>query len=139
MVISGKNTMEFPLMKLLVERADIQTKKMSEKGELNKGESLSVEDVVQMECENINIGWDSYATKSGLPEMPKGVSIPNKDFFAVKSILASDMEYTTGVVASLVATTCQWLGMSLKDAIDHAQKGANPEAGSPKKALFRSA
>jgi|GEM_PF-2404257 len=127
MIVSGKSTMEFPLMKLLEERTGIQTQKMTEEGNLNKGESLSVNDVVQMEREDVSIGWGAYDTKSGHPEMPRNVRISKEDQAAISSMLDSSREFTTAVIASLIGSTCEWLGMSLKDAIDHAQKGAGKE------------
>lgn len=132
MIVSGKSTMEFPLMKLLEERAGIQTQKMTEEGNLEKGESLSVNDVVQQEREDVSIGWGAYGTKSGHPEMPRNVWISKEDQAAISSMLNSNREFTTAVIASLIGTTCEWLGISLKDAIDHAQKGAGKEAAPQK-------
>jgi len=127
MIVSGKSTMEFPLMKLLEERAGIQTQKMIEEGNLNKGESLNVNDVVQLEREDVSIGWGAYGTKSGHPEMPRNVRVSKQDQAAISSMLDSSREFTTAVIASLIGSTCELLGMSLKEAIAHAQKDAGKE------------
>jgi len=132
MLVSAKSTMEFPLMKLLEERAGIQTKKMTEEGNLSNGETLSVNDVVQLEREDVSIGWGAYGTKSGHPEMPRNVRVSKEDQAAISSMLNSDRQFTTAVIASLIGTTCEWLGISMKEAIDQAQKGAGKEAAPQK-------
>jgi len=85
-----------------------------------------------MEREDVSIGWGAYGTKSGYPEMPRNVRVSKEDQAAISSMLNSDRQFTTAVIASLIATTCEWLGISMKDAIDHAQKGAEKEAAPQK-------
>ena len=112
----------FPLMKLLEERAPIETKKSIEEGIIEEGESLSVEDIVEQERETVSIGWGSYGTESGHPEMPKNVKVPEQDLNAIHEMMPnSDEEFTTAVVASLIGSTCSFLGISIAEAMKRAR------------------